>query len=431
MTTLTDDVLSDTSSDDLTDASVGIRQQTAAMVRMVIGDFRRFVDAFVDKIGPMVAVETKALTAVLLHPNNLWTVREHNIGLTINDTTALLNNNAVTHGTPEEYALCMEIMAISKLMLQPIALADAQQRTAYRKICKFYFLADGAPFELPVIQTTMNNNAVADILVALLTQIDDTSVQLAAFQLAVALLEGVGTRTSSSVEKQTVCDDFRGQVAVQTSFLHRLRLPSSTPLFELIHTLLNDHATTVLTTQLNTARQNTKREGSTRDNSPAPAPQDKDQEGQDKGKGSDKEGRDAAQGDQKNQDTNNAASDHTALALAVSPWPTWTHSSTSSHTHTPPPDREMQMILTVLRFIQLLCENARSDLQDIMRIQPDSLVSYNLVTDVMAYMRRICGNTASSLFERLDRPLAEVVNQCLVALTKCCQGPCPENQVRV
>eukprot|EP01134_Creolimax_fragrantissima_P006028 CFRG6028T1 len=358
-----------------------IHDQTNDMVRVVVADFRRFVDAFVDRIGPVVSAETKALTSVLLYPDKLWTVREHNISLTIRDTTELLNNDSVTDNTPDDYNLCMEILSVSKLMLKQIELPDSRSQNLYKQIRKVYIHSDVSPLDLPTIQREMNSKSVTDVLISLLTEIDDRSVQFAAFELGVAMLQG-------------------GNADVQSAILRRLRQPESSVLFRLIRTLLNEHATEFLTSKLAVPRFSAKKTN---------------------------EKKKTAVGSELSSNAPPVDTDLTALAFSLRPWPTWVHGD-NSELRNEAATRATAMILTVLRFLQLLCENAREELQNTLRIQPASVMSYNLVADVMTYMRRICGNSTSAMFERLDPHVATVVNQCLITLTKCCQGPCPKNQ---
>nr|CAD2169339.1 unnamed protein product [Meloidogyne enterolobii] len=90
---------------------------------------------------------------------------------------------------------------------------------------------------------------------------------------------------------------------------------------------------------------------------------------------------------------------------------------------------EISIVEPILRFLQLLCENHNSTLQNFLRTQrgrPD----FNLVSETLTFLDCICGSTKGSLgvFAEIGEHNFSLVTQTLISLTEFCQGPCHENQ---
>ncbi|KAL3082805.1 hypothetical protein niasHS_010607 [Heterodera schachtii] len=90
---------------------------------------------------------------------------------------------------------------------------------------------------------------------------------------------------------------------------------------------------------------------------------------------------------------------------------------------------EVALVEPILRFLQLLCENHNSRLQNFLRTQkgkPDQ----NLVSETLTFLDTICGSTKGSLgvFAEIGVYNVSLINQTLITLTEFCQGPCHENQ---
>uniref|UniRef100_A0A914HGQ2 MIR domain-containing protein n=1 Tax=Globodera rostochiensis TaxID=31243 RepID=A0A914HGQ2_GLORO len=93
------------------------------------------------------------------------------------------------------------------------------------------------------------------------------------------------------------------------------------------------------------------------------------------------------------------------------------------------PPAEVAIVEPILRFLQLLCENHNSLLQNFLRTQkgkPD----FNLVSETLTFLDTICGSTKGSLgvFAEIGVHNVSLINQTLITLTEFCQGPCHENQ---
>ncbi|XP_075458961.1 inositol 1,4,5-trisphosphate-gated calcium channel ITPR2 isoform X3 [Ascaphus truei] len=88
------------------------------------------------------------------------------------------------------------------------------------------------------------------------------------------------------------------------------------------------------------------------------------------------------------------------------------------------------IMLPILRFLQLLCENHNRELQNFLRNQ-NNKTNYNLVCETLQFLDCICGSTTGGLgllgLYINERNVA-LVNQTLESLTEYCQGPCHENQ---
>ena len=85
----------------------------------------------------------------------------------------------------------------------------------------------------------------------------------------------------------------------------------------------------------------------------------------------------------------------------------------------------------ILRFLQLLCENHNSELQNYLRYQAGNKSSYNLVCETLQFLDGLCGSTTGGLGLLglwINESNFHLVNQTLETLTEYCQGPCKINQ---
>ncbi|KRT78522.1 ion channel, partial [Oryctes borbonicus] len=84
----------------------------------------------------------------------------------------------------------------------------------------------------------------------------------------------------------------------------------------------------------------------------------------------------------------------------------------------------------ILRFLQLLCENHNSHMQNLLRNQ-NNKTNYNLVSETLLFLDCICGSTTGGLGLLglyINENNVSLINQTLETLTEYCQGPCHENQ---
>ncbi|XP_041439755.1 inositol 1,4,5-trisphosphate receptor type 3 isoform X2 [Xenopus laevis] len=84
----------------------------------------------------------------------------------------------------------------------------------------------------------------------------------------------------------------------------------------------------------------------------------------------------------------------------------------------------------ILRFLQLLCENHNSDLQNFLRNQSNK-TNYNLVCETLQFLDIMCGSTTGGLGLLglyINEKNVALIIQTLETLTEYCQGPCHENQ---
>ncbi|XP_072241681.1 inositol 1,4,5-trisphosphate-gated calcium channel ITPR2 isoform X3 [Leuresthes tenuis] len=84
----------------------------------------------------------------------------------------------------------------------------------------------------------------------------------------------------------------------------------------------------------------------------------------------------------------------------------------------------------ILRYLQLLCENHNSDLQNFLRSQ-NNKTNYNLVCETLQFLDCICGSTTGGLGLLglyINESNVDLVRQTLETITEYCQGPCHENQ---
>ncbi|KAG1683402.1 Inositol 1,4,5-trisphosphate receptor [Nymphon striatum] len=92
--------------------------------------------------------------------------------------------------------------------------------------------------------------------------------------------------------------------------------------------------------------------------------------------------------------------------------------------------QEVLVMQPILRFLQLLCENHNSDLQNFLRCQ-NIKTNYNLVYETLMFLDCICGSTTGGLGLvglYINEGNVVLINQTLETLTEYCQGPCHENQ---
>ncbi|XP_069797807.1 inositol 1,4,5-trisphosphate-gated calcium channel ITPR3 isoform X2 [Narcine bancroftii] len=88
------------------------------------------------------------------------------------------------------------------------------------------------------------------------------------------------------------------------------------------------------------------------------------------------------------------------------------------------------IIQPILRFLQLLCENHNSNLQNLLRSQSNK-TSYNLVCQTLQFLDVMCGSTTGGLGLLglyINENNVLLIIQTLETLTEYCQGPCTENQ---
>ncbi|KAM3870670.1 inositol 1,4,5-trisphosphate-gated calcium channel ITPR2-like [Diretmus argenteus] len=84
----------------------------------------------------------------------------------------------------------------------------------------------------------------------------------------------------------------------------------------------------------------------------------------------------------------------------------------------------------ILRYLQLLCENHNTELQNFLRNQ-NNKTNYNLVCETLQFLDCICGSTTGGLGLLglyINESNVHLVRQTLETITEYCQGPCHENQ---
>ena len=95
---------------------------------------------------------------------------------------------------------------------------------------------------------------------------------------------------------------------------------------------------------------------------------------------------------------------------------------------------DIAIMKIILRFLQLLCENHNSDLQNLLRVQQNNKTSFNLVCETLQFLDCICGSTTGGLGLLglwINENNVELINQALESLTEYCQGPCHDNQYSI
>ncbi|KAK9516864.1 hypothetical protein VZT92_024773 [Zoarces viviparus] len=84
----------------------------------------------------------------------------------------------------------------------------------------------------------------------------------------------------------------------------------------------------------------------------------------------------------------------------------------------------------ILRYLQLLCENHNTELQNFLRNQSNK-TNYNLVCETLQFLDCICGSTTGGLGLLglyINESNVDLVRQTLETITEYSQGPCHENQ---
>ena len=91
---------------------------------------------------------------------------------------------------------------------------------------------------------------------------------------------------------------------------------------------------------------------------------------------------------------------------------------------------KVSIMQPILRFLQLLCENHNTFLQNLLRDQ-NNKTKYNLVSETLILLDCICGSTTGGLGLLglyINENNVGLINQIMETLTEYCQGPCYENQ---
>lgn len=91
---------------------------------------------------------------------------------------------------------------------------------------------------------------------------------------------------------------------------------------------------------------------------------------------------------------------------------------------------EVAIMKPILRFLQLLCENHNTELQNFLRTQ-NNKNNYNMVSETLLFLDTICGSTTGGLGLLglyINEKNVALVNQTIETLTEYCQGPCHDNQ---
>eukprot|EP00800_Vazella_pourtalesii_P015780 TRINITY_DN4342_c0_g1_i5.p1 TRINITY_DN4342_c0_g1~~TRINITY_DN4342_c0_g1_i5.p1 ORF type:complete len:1829 (-),score=335.50 TRINITY_DN4342_c0_g1_i5:43-5529(-) len=87
---------------------------------------------------------------------------------------------------------------------------------------------------------------------------------------------------------------------------------------------------------------------------------------------------------------------------------------------------ELGCMKTVLRYLQLLCENHDTNMQKFLRVSCPSMVK-----ETIQFLESLCGGTTAGLgliSAYINKDNESLLIQCLETLTEYCQGPCNENQ---
>ncbi|KAM6961110.1 inositol 1,4,5-trisphosphate-gated calcium channel ITPR2 [Aplochiton taeniatus] len=95
-----------------------------------------------------------------------------------------------------------------------------------------------------------------------------------------------------------------------------------------------------------------------------------------------------------------------------------------------PMSQAITIMKPILRYLQLLCENHNSNLQNFLRNQ-NNKTNYNLVCETLQFLDCICGSTTGGLGLLglyINESNVDLVRQTLETITEYCQGPCHENQ---
>jgi hypothetical protein len=95
---------------------------------------------------------------------------------------------------------------------------------------------------------------------------------------------------------------------------------------------------------------------------------------------------------------------------------------------------EVSIMQIILRFLQLLCENHNTELQNYLRVQANNKNSFNLVCETLQFLDCICGSTTGGLGLLglwINENNVHLINQTLESLTEYCQEPCHENQYAI
>ncbi|CAK9290328.1 unnamed protein product [Gordionus sp. m RMFG-2023] len=91
---------------------------------------------------------------------------------------------------------------------------------------------------------------------------------------------------------------------------------------------------------------------------------------------------------------------------------------------------QLDLMIPILRFLQLLCENHNILLQNFLRSQ-NMKTNSNMVSETLQFLDCICGSTSGGLGLLglyINEENVNLISQILNTLTEYCQGPCIDNQ---
>ncbi|CAL4061721.1 unnamed protein product, partial [Meganyctiphanes norvegica] len=123
------------------------------------------------------------------------------------------------------------------------------------------------------------------------------------------------------------------------------------------------------------------------------------------------------------------AGEDTGNALGLSSIEEIDGSRKEKEDETPKLSPKIAVMEPILRFLQLLCENHNSKLQNFLRSNNKN--KFNLVSETLLFLDCICGSTTGGLGLLglyINEMNVELIIQTLETLTEYCQGPCHENQ---
>lgn len=419
--------------------------------RNIIEGLQDIVALLEDQLRPLVEAESSLLVDVLYHPHLLFANGSENrrkasnggfIAKLIVHTNSLMNENE---------QLCVKILNILQQMLVTDQDFGEKGEKLRKTLIELYFSPEELPYKskqakkdslvlgnfgpkyaflyranktLYEMQNLLDQNGATDLIIDIIVNEPSTNIFLQCIQLANTLLEG-------------------GNESVQKSFYRQFLSPKTEAFFHFINEQITYAMEEIKASISMSTDGATRKRDDERDNEKSKDPLSR----RDTISLLKKDTQDShvvamlvsLSDDVKDQLTE--AAQHTNKAYSAvrkgregdrsdDPRNTFQESfKSASDKHYLP--TEILIMQPILRFLQLLCENHNSEMQDYLRKQEQHKNSYNLVVETLSFLDCICGSTTGGLGLLglyINEHNVSLINQCLCTLTEYCQGPCHENQ---
>ncbi|XP_066920904.1 inositol 1,4,5-trisphosphate-gated calcium channel ITPR1-like isoform X2 [Clytia hemisphaerica] len=413
--------------------------------RNIIEGLQDIVALLEDQLRPLVEAESSLLVDIMYHPHLLFAVDSENRARANNGgfiKKLIVHTNSLMSGDEN---LCIEVLNALQQMLNKESDFGEKGDRLRTSLIMLYFNADELPYKtkeqykkeddgtssiflyranrtLYDMQCMMDINGATDLVIDLIMADPSPNIFLECIQLAISLLDG-------------------GNGTVQKSFYKRFLYSKTEAFFQYIYDQITEAKDEIRSTiTMNTDSVARKREEEKEEKAKDPMTR---RETINLLKRDSKDthvlGMLVSLSDDVKEQLTDAAQQTNKAYSAVrkgregdnsegskGPFPESVKSSSVGSYLAP----EIVTMQPILRFLQLLCENHNTEMQNYLRKQ-EHKKSYNMVQETLTFLDCICGSTTGGLGLLglyINEHNVGLINQSLCTLTEYCQGPCHDNQ---